>query len=339
VSQSKKKHIFISYQRKDVSTVKKLAQVLEKSEKYSLWYDQKLQGGQIWWDEIIRNIQAADIVILVLSRNYMKSKPCELERVYAKDLGKAIIPLQIDAGLQYSSLPTDISKLQIRKYSGQAEDYQVLLDDIDALSSPPLPQNYRTPPPAPISDPAGSKRNRWFGAIGAIALVVLAITAVIAPNLNQNSETPRQPDSTPSLSATEAQGQLGNFDVRLQYGGQDSFTIIVNEESNLWGIRLNSSGLENQLVLTERFPDLQSLDYQLSAGACLRFEREGTTPVVPMACDSEQILRLTLSPAEIFWFDASSNLYLNVSLKHGDSAPRLCPHDNGSGDCQISFEG
>jgi hypothetical protein len=127
--------------------------------------------------------------------------------------------------------------------------------------------------------------------------------------------------------------------VRLQYGGQDSFTIIVNEESNLWGIRLNSSGLENQLVLTERFPDLQSLDYQLSAGACLRFEREGTTPVVPMACDSEQILRLTLSPAEIFWFDASSNLYLNVSLKHGDSAPRLCPHDNGSGDCQISFEG
>jgi hypothetical protein len=339
VSQSKKKHIFISYQRKDLSIVKKLAQVLEKSGKYTLWYDQNLKAGQNWWDEIIRNIQEADIVILVLSRSYLTSTPCELERGYANALGKAIIPLQVDAKLQYPSLPKDISKLQIRKYSGQAEDYQVLLEDIDVLSSPPLPQLRPIPPPAPITKPIASQRNRWFGAIGAIALVVLVTTATLASNLNQNTETPRQSDSTPSLSANEVVGQLGSVDLRLQYGGQDSFTIIVNQDSNLWGLRLSSSGLANELVLSEIFPYIQGADYQLPAGACLRFEREGTNPVVPLACDTEQILRRTLSPAEIFWFDASSNLYLDVSLKHGDSAPRLCPHDNGSGNCQISFEG
>jgi len=57
--------IFISYSRVDRSLVDDLVPLLR--EVYGLenvWFDENLHGGQVWWEEILRQIAACDIFII-----------------------------------------------------------------------------------------------------------------------------------------------------------------------------------------------------------------------------------------------------------------------------------
>lgn len=331
----KKKKIFVSYQRKDESQVKELVGVLESSGQFEVWYDGYLKTGQNWWDEIIKHIEWADVVVLALSQTYLKSYPCELERGYANQLGKAISPLKIDPQLKYETVPVDIASLQIREYSGKANQFQIVQDELQELSSPPLPDEMPEAPPAP---PPPVKDNRMLIAIAVVvALVVIVGIAFILMQAESPSSDNNEPDNGASqIENSPVPGEIGDYDISLQYGEQNSFTVIVNSNSNLWDVRIGSTLVEDDVVLTDRFPDLRETDYMAEAGICFQFERPETSPIVPLAC--ETTFRRQVTDEQIFWFDSSSNLYANVAIRHGNDSPRLCPHDNGRGGCDISTE-
>ena len=85
--------VFISYSRKDLIFVERLAKDLE-SAGLDVWYDLSgLDGGTRWGREIQGAIQRCQVFVVVLSPNSVDSEWVEKEFMYANSLKRKIIPL------------------------------------------------------------------------------------------------------------------------------------------------------------------------------------------------------------------------------------------------------
>ncbi len=85
--------VFISYSRKDLAFVERLAKDLQAAG-LEVWYDLSgLDGGARWGQEIQNSIEASQIFVVVLSPNSVASEWVEKEFMYANSLKKRIIPL------------------------------------------------------------------------------------------------------------------------------------------------------------------------------------------------------------------------------------------------------
>ena len=96
-------HIFISYSSKDIEYKNKLMDhltPLKRSGKASLWDDSSIDIGSEWYEEIFNNLEKADIVLCLLSSNFVASEFCSLKELEyalaAHEKGeKIIIPIRI----------------------------------------------------------------------------------------------------------------------------------------------------------------------------------------------------------------------------------------------------
>src|SRR5574341_480868 len=87
--------IFISYSRKDIGFVRKLAEDLEKAG-YDVWWDlTDLRGGDDWLRVIPSAIESSQFVIVVLSPNSVISDWVEKEYAQALSFHKKIIPIML----------------------------------------------------------------------------------------------------------------------------------------------------------------------------------------------------------------------------------------------------
>jgi formylglycine-generating enzyme required for sulfatase activity len=85
--------VFISYSRKDLIFIERLADDLGAAG-LEVWYDLSgLDGGTRWGQEIQSAIQKSQIFVVVLSPNSIESQWVEREFMYADSLKKKIIPL------------------------------------------------------------------------------------------------------------------------------------------------------------------------------------------------------------------------------------------------------
>ena len=87
--------IFISYSRKDIDFVRRLAGDLEKAD-YEVWWDlTDLRGGDDWPRVIPAAIESSQFVIVVLSPNSIVSDWVEKEYMQAISLRRKIIPIML----------------------------------------------------------------------------------------------------------------------------------------------------------------------------------------------------------------------------------------------------
>ena len=85
--------VFVSYSRKDLDFVERLAEDL-KAAGLEVWYDLSgLDGGTRWGREIQSAIQQSQFFIVVLSPNSVESDWVEKEFMYAYHLKRKIVPL------------------------------------------------------------------------------------------------------------------------------------------------------------------------------------------------------------------------------------------------------
>jgi hypothetical protein len=68
---------------------------LRKRSGHEVWVDSELAGGQLWWDEICRQIRACSLFIVVVTPQLKKSQACDLEFGYATELGKPVLPVKL----------------------------------------------------------------------------------------------------------------------------------------------------------------------------------------------------------------------------------------------------
>src|SRR5512144_1900784 len=136
--------LFISYSRKDIDFVRKLAGDLE-ADGYDVWWDvSDLRGGDDWLRLIPAAIESSDFFIIVLSPNAIASEWVKREYTQALSLRKKIIPIM----LAKSSLPFALNTINYIDFTSH-EDYGAnlnsLLEALKYIGS--LPVRARQPKP------------------------------------------------------------------------------------------------------------------------------------------------------------------------------------------------
>jgi TIR domain len=110
--------IFISYARTDSSFTDRLEADLQARNFYT-WVDRrKLEGGQVWLDELENAIERCHVLLVVLSPNAVKSDYVRMEYRYAQKLGKSVIPLEYQS---CQKVPIDLNSLQWVSFTGEYE--------------------------------------------------------------------------------------------------------------------------------------------------------------------------------------------------------------------------
>lgn len=88
-------NIFISYSAKDTHRVQLIAEQLRTSNKATVhWWENSQRPGQATWSQIFQWIDAADLVLVIVSGNVLRRAMAVGNEVgYAKAKGRVIIPL------------------------------------------------------------------------------------------------------------------------------------------------------------------------------------------------------------------------------------------------------
>lgn len=144
--------IFISYRSVNLNLVENLITDL-RDMGHEIWYDQHIEGGQKWWDNILENIRLCNLMIVALTPQLLDSYPCRLEYTYANAIRKPILPVLLSAEVNIVLLPVILQERQIESYiNGDKDEYKALMQAIRRLPlAPPLPDPLPDPPPLPVS--------------------------------------------------------------------------------------------------------------------------------------------------------------------------------------------
>lgn len=80
-------YIFISYSHRDSDLVLPIIYRL-KEEGYNVWYDDGIEAGTEWDENVAKHIEKCSYFIVFVSDNYIGSKNCKDELNYSRDLNK-----------------------------------------------------------------------------------------------------------------------------------------------------------------------------------------------------------------------------------------------------------
>jgi hypothetical protein len=126
--------VFVSYSHADEKLKESVLRHLKPLERMNLiteWHDRKLVAGDNWGDEISSNLEEADIVLLLVSIDFINSKYCydvELDRALERHAEGScrVIPI-ILRGCLWQHTP--FSKLQALPRDGKAANSWSDLDE------------------------------------------------------------------------------------------------------------------------------------------------------------------------------------------------------------------
>jgi len=179
--------IFISYSRKDIDFVRKLAGDLEKAA-YDVWWDlTDLQGGDDWVRQIPAAIKTSQFVIIVLSPNSISSEWVEKEYTQALSLRRKIIPIM----LAPCTVPFALNTINYLNFAtgGYEDNFKKLLSAMGYTGEPPAVTPFRN---LTLSLPPWTRY-----AIPAILGIIILLFFIFKPG----TETP-PPTPTPVASPT-----------------------------------------------------------------------------------------------------------------------------------------
>jgi hypothetical protein len=80
--------IFCSYSHKDETLREKFDPIVKNLQRHNevqVWHDRKIAAGSEWADEIDKHLNSADIVVLLVSSDFLASDYC-----YEKEMGRAL---------------------------------------------------------------------------------------------------------------------------------------------------------------------------------------------------------------------------------------------------------
>lgn len=195
-------HIFISYNRKDQSTARRLADDL-RHHGYDVWMDDRIEYGGQWLNVIFEAIRDASAVVIVMSPDSEKSKWVQKEYLYAEELEKLIIPIALNGHIfpylkdKQASDPSQTGGLTNRAYR-QLEAVVTPLDQTGQMMVLPVSEAK----PRPVEQ----KRKWWAGVLVGVIALAAVLMIIILPNEDDkqsgNSATPTDPPApTPSPTA------------------------------------------------------------------------------------------------------------------------------------------
>ena len=206
-------YLFVSYAHADADRVMPIIKRLS-DDGVRIWYDDGIEIGSSWDDNIAHHIRHAKGVILFFSNNFFNSSNCKDEANYARDLGKDQIIIQLEDTTIPPGMEMRFNRIQSVSVT---DDTELMYKKIYASS---VLKNCRrigveeSAAAEKPSAPKGSQNLKWI-AIIAIACVVLAgiVLAIILVlhrpsaqpegNVAEQTETKTQESTEPASKEKE----------------------------------------------------------------------------------------------------------------------------------------
>lgn len=182
-------HVFISYSAKDHETVDYLNRRLTSSG-FAIWTDtQRLFGGRVWRRQLVDAIATADVVLLVLSANAMRSVNVRKELDIADEARRNILPVEIEPVTVSHDFAYQLAGLQ-RVRLNPADGERQLIVALELLTSRTLPdtideydsgrQSRTTKEPQARSLVTRTRRKSSLSIMGiAVVALIVSVTAMI----------------------------------------------------------------------------------------------------------------------------------------------------------------
>ena len=186
--------VFISYSRRDIRFVEKLAKDVE-GKGYDVWFDlTDLEGGDRWAQGIQDGIKESEYFVIVVSTNSIKSEWVEKEFLYASNQGLKIIPILFDdceADIPIWLLNIQYIDMRVKRYY-QKNLMKIIAAFDDEDPPPQLTKESKVDMASLLKKPA----TLWAG-----GGVILALGLLIIFSLKPNTLTP-EPTKEASATAT-----------------------------------------------------------------------------------------------------------------------------------------
>ncbi len=117
-------YVFVSYSHSDSSAVYPELVWLKESG-FNVWYDEGIEAGTEWREELAKAIKSANLLVYFVTRDSVQSENCRKEVNFAVDEGIPIVAIHVEAVELPSGLKLTLSDRQaILKYEISKDEYQ-----------------------------------------------------------------------------------------------------------------------------------------------------------------------------------------------------------------------
>ncbi|MBK9745798.1 MAG: toll/interleukin-1 receptor domain-containing protein [Chloroflexi bacterium] len=328
--------VFISYAHEDTQFVDQLADALNENG-IRPWRDKvDIAAGANWEQTVDRALAEADVLLLVISPASMRSGPVKHEWSTFLKSGKPIVPiLWVD-----TALPKALEKLIYLHFDNQpfADAFPVLLSELHGKGI----RAYQPATPAASAQKPKSEGTGFANRLTLIGLLVavLSVAATIAqpfiadwlstePSVTATSTAQPTTASQASLqqtvspAATLVSLTAGSSSATLILGGENNLTLLFNSESDVTNITVGSpTGVT--FPIASSFAVFQAGSNRAAAGTCLHFYRENTNGALPRQCIVESTFEVSLTAADVFWYDDARNRAIDLTVKQSDLVIKVC---------------
>lgn len=150
-----KKHVFLSYARADHALAGKIRKYLKKLD-VPVWQDvQELEAGDDWEAEIIRALRQSSALILILTKQALRSTFVSFESAFSRGAGAKLIPVLAEK----VRLPRPLSSTNVVDFTAKRKPWTALAD---ALNKPALERARADEAPRMIAHMAIVDGEPWY---------------------------------------------------------------------------------------------------------------------------------------------------------------------------------
>lgn len=310
-----KEYIFISYSHRDSGRVLPIIAALEK-EGFRCWYDEGIDPGTEWDENIAQHMRECSYVIAFVSKNYLLSENCKDELNYARDKDKPRLLVYLEEVSLPEGMAMRLNRLQAvfwYKYQDEAVALQKIVgaNQIGICREPKKEQSKKpdaegSPGGQTLSDaePAasGAAQNDWkkfIPLICLLAVIAALLLLLLFVILGKDEEKP-QPQSSEPVVSQESEPESSPEPEVSEEVHEVHITLTAHEEMGIKGFR------EAVSILRDRLDLFAGTDnYRMEVG------EETVELYIPEEVFGEDdisvVLRMYLSRAiRIYFFDAAT---------------------------------
>ena len=259
-----KEYIFISYSHRDSGRVLPIIAALEK-EGFRCWYDEGIDPGTEWDENIAQHMRECSYVIAFVSKNYLLSENCKDELNYARDKDKPRLLVYLEEVSLPEGMAMRLNRLQAvfwYKYQDEAVALQKIVgaNQIGICREPKKEQSKKpdsegSPGGQTLSDaePAvsGAAQNDWKKFIPLICLlaVIAALLLLLLFVILGKDEEKMQPQSSEPVVSQESEPESSPESEVSEEVHEVHITLTAHEEMGIKGFREAVSILRDRLDL------------------------------------------------------------------------------------------
>lgn len=306
--------IFISYSHRDRPFMTQFVQRLRRVYGHdAIWYDKDLHGGDLYAQEIRRNISDSEIFVILMSPEAMQSAYCRKEWQQALGENKAILPVLVQDNTdivselepyQYVDMSAGITGESMDRFHAAVHRLRTAYPEkIKYVPSAPPRRAVRALPLLPLM-------LMFFLVLGGVLLAQFGIgmpepTAATTPQqtpivgIITPSAPPQAPTATLPILPTRSTGGEGQSLNVIRSQGGVAFCNVNPATFPLANLSVAFAiGTGETYALAEEFPGVASI----APGTCLCIRNRDIDSTLPQQCSDANSSATKRSAGD--WFNA-----------------------------------